>query len=118
MGFGGVNDIGELDAILDKEYRDIVRDEVEGALLGVELGRKPAGVSHDVGGTAGSHHRGEPREHRGGFLLRKEPGPRNIAGDSIGFEHAMRCGTAGVHHAFWDALVVEVGNLFSQMVVL
>jgi len=36
MRLGRVDDVGELDAVLDEEHRDIVADQVEVPLLGVE----------------------------------------------------------------------------------
>jgi hypothetical protein len=49
MGLAGVDDVGELDAVLDEEHRDVVADQVEVALIGVELDRKASGVTHRVG---------------------------------------------------------------------
>ena len=48
----GVDDVGELDPVLDEEDRHVVADEVEGALVGVELRREAAGVAHRVGRAA------------------------------------------------------------------
>jgi hypothetical protein len=51
-GLAGVDEVGELDAVLDEEHRDVVADQVEGALLGVELHGEAAGVAHRVGRAA------------------------------------------------------------------
>ena len=48
LGLGGVDDVGELDAVLDEEHRHVVADQVEGALVGVELHREPSGVTDGV----------------------------------------------------------------------
>ncbi len=46
---GRVDDVGELDAVLDEKHRHVVADQVEGALVGVELYREPARVPRRVG---------------------------------------------------------------------
>ena len=63
-GLPGVDDVGELDRVLDEEDRDVVADQVEGALVGVELRRETAGVAHRVGRAPRAEHGGEPHEHR------------------------------------------------------
>ena len=55
---------GNLIAVLDEEHRHVVADEVEGALVGVELRREPAGVADGVGRAARAQHRREPHEDR------------------------------------------------------
>jgi hypothetical protein len=45
---GGVDDVGELDAVLDEEDGDVVADQVEHALVGVELHREAPHVAHRV----------------------------------------------------------------------
>lgn len=54
MRLAGVDDVRELDRVLDEEDRDVVADEVEDALAGVELGREPPGVADGVGGAPGA----------------------------------------------------------------
>ena len=49
-GLAGVDDVGELDAVLDEEDRHVVADQVERALVGVELHREAPGVADRVGG--------------------------------------------------------------------
>ena len=49
---GGVDDVGELDAVLDEEDRHVVADKVEVALSGVELDREAADVADRVGRAA------------------------------------------------------------------
>ena len=55
---------GNLIAVLDEEHRDVVADQVEGALVGVELRREAAGVAHGVGRAPRAEHGGEADEHR------------------------------------------------------
>ena len=71
----GVDDVGELDAVLDEEDRDVVADQVEGALVGVELRREAAGVADRVGRAARAQHGGEADEDRGLLALRRGSRP-------------------------------------------
>ena len=116
---GGVDDVGELDAVLNEEHRHVVADQVEGALVGVELHREPAGVADGVGRPSGPEH-GRKAGEDVGFraLLAEEPGLGDRRRGAVGLEHAVRGGTAGVHHPLRDALMVEVGDLLPQVEVL
>ena len=64
LGLHRVDEVGELDAVLDEEDRDVVADEVEVALVGVELGREAAHVARRVGRAARADDRREAHEHR------------------------------------------------------
>ena len=119
MGLARVDDVGELDAVLDEEHRDVVADQVEVALVGVELDRESAGVAHRVGRPARAQDRREPAEDlRLLALAAEEAGLGDRRGGAVGLEHAVRRGAAGVHDALGDALVVEVGDLLAQVEVL
>ena len=115
---GRVDHVGELDAVLDEEDRDVVADEVEGALVGVELRREAPGVSDGVGRAAGPQDGREADEDRGLRALREEAGDRHVVRGAVALEDAVRAGAAGVHDPLGDALVVEVGDLLAQVVVL
>ena len=111
--------IGELDAVLDEEHRHVVADEVEVALLGVELDREAAGVAHGVGGAARAQHRREAAEHVGlRALFAEESGLADRRRGAVGLEHPVRGGAAGVHDALGNSLVVEVGDLLPEVEVL
>ena len=115
----GVDDVGELDGVLDEEDRDVVADQVPGALLRVELRREAAGVAHRVGRAARAQHRGEADEDRRlQALLGQDGGPRDLRGRTVGGEDAVRPGTPRVHDALRDPLVVEVHDLLAQVEVL
>ncbi len=116
--FGGVDDIGKLDAVLDEEDRDVVAHQVPGALVGVELHAPAARVAHGVGGTAGTQHGGEPHEDGGLLALGKHAGLGDRGGFAVGDEHAVGASATGVDHALRDPLVVEVGDLLAEVVVL
>ena len=44
----GVNEVGKLDRVLDEEHGDVVADEVEVSLLGVELHGKPPDITRRI----------------------------------------------------------------------
>ena len=116
MRLGGVDDVGELDAVLDEEHRDVVADEVEVALVGVELRREPAGVAHGVGRPARAQHGREADEHRRlDALWRGSAALVTPAGDPVADEDPVRAGAARVDHPLGDPLVVEVGDLLAQV---
>ena len=115
---GGVDQVRELDAVLDEEHRDVVADQVEDALLGVELRREATGVADRVGRPAGPRDRGEPNEHRCLDVLLQERSGGQLRCTAVPDEGAVRAGAAGVDDALRDALVVEVGDLLAQVVVL
>jgi len=63
----GVDQVGELDAILDEEDRHVVADQIHVPFRGVELHREAADVAHGVrgaAGAAGAYDGGEPHEYR------------------------------------------------------
>ena len=114
----GVDDVGELDAVLDEEDRHVVADQVPGALVGVELRGEAAGVAHGVGRAAAAQHRGEADEGRRTPALLEDAGQADLTGGAVALEVAVRGRATGVHHPLGDALVVEVGDLLAQVVVL
>lgn len=118
MRFARVDDVGELDPVLDEEHRHVVSDQVERALVGVELRRETAGVAHRVGRTPAAQNRREPDEDWGLLALGEEPGHRQFAGCAVALEHAVCAGAAGVDNALGDAFMVEVRDLLAQVVVL
>ena len=119
LRFAGVNDVGKLDAVLDEEDGHVVSDQVEGSFVGVELDRETAGVADCVGGTTRSENGRESHENRCPLTLL---GEKSCLGHGlrrpIGLERSMCGGTACVHDALRNPLVVEVGNLLAKMEVL
>ena len=63
-GFTAWIEVGELDGVLDEEHRDVVADQVEVALVGVELDGEAAHVAGHVGRAARAGHRREAHEDR------------------------------------------------------
>ena len=118
VGLAGVDDVGELDAVLDEEDRNVVADKVERALVGVELHCEAAGVPNGVGRTTRPQHRREPGEDRCLDAVSQKAGAGDRGCGAVATEDAMGSCSARVHHTLGDALVVEVRDLLSQVVVL
>lgn len=120
FGFHRVHEVGELDAVLNEEHREVVAHQVVIALFGIELGGEAAYVSHGVGRSARAGDRGEPNEHRrldtrAGQKFRRRVVRQPVV---VGLEIAVGAGAARVHHALRDAFMVEVGDLLPGMKVL
>src|SRR6202050_4173028 len=110
-----MDEIGKLDRILDKEDRDVVADEIEIALVGVEFDRKAANIAREVSGARAPGDGREPREDFGFLaLLGEERRPRQIRNRIGHFEIAVRPRSAGVHDALWNSLVIEMGDLLAE----
>ena len=89
MGFGGVDDVGKLDAVLNEEDRNIVTDQVECPLGCVELHREATGVSDGVGRAAGAEDGGEAGEDGGDGVLGEEARLGHGARHAVGLEDAV-----------------------------
>jgi hypothetical protein len=84
MRLGCVNDVGELDAVLDEEHRNVVSDEVECALRSVELHREAPGVADGVSRASRPEHGREPSKYRGECAaLSEELGLRDRPGRPV-----------------------------------
>ena len=55
--FDGMNQVGKLDRILNKEDRDIIADEIEIAFLGIEFDGKTADIARQIDGTRAARDR-------------------------------------------------------------
>lgn len=88
LGLHGVNEVRELDGILDEEHGDVIADDIEVTLVGVEPGSETVDVPGSVSTTAGTGNGGEP--DKDGSLLALavqegssgEVGPISIRGES------------------------------------
>ncbi len=115
LGFDRVDEVRKLDGILDEEHWHVVADQVEVALVGVELGGKAAHVAHGVRRAARALHGGEAHEYRGLLALcREERGLGQLAVVVVADEHAVCGGTARVDDALGDAFMIEVGELLAH----
>lgn len=116
---GSMDQIGELDGILDEEYRDIVANQIPVAFLRIDLDREAAHVANKIGRALVASDRGEAHESRR-FLAGplEEIGLRIARQRSICLEEAMSAVTARMHHTFGNALVVEVEDLLAEMEIV
>ena len=115
----GVDDVGELDPVLDEEDRHVVADQIEVALVRVELDREAAHVTNRVGRAARARDGREPDEHRRlAILLGQEPGLRRRGRGAVGPKHPVCRGATRVDDPLGDPLVVEVRDLLAEMEVL
>ena len=115
----GVDDVGELDPVLDEEHRDVVADQVEGALVRCRTSSRTRGCRGPCRPNRASRAPSRTDEHRRSRRPRpRKPARQMLAGVAVAHEDAVRAGAARVHHPLGDALVVEVGDLLAQVVVL
>src|SRR5690242_18204520 len=114
-----MDDVGKFDRVLNKKHRDVVSDEIPVALLGIDLDGKPAHITRQIGRALTARHGGEPHESRGLFAgPLKQIGARDVSKRFVIFEIAVGAKPPCVHHALWDALVVEMENLLAKMEIL
>ena len=119
VAFLGMDEVGELDGVANEECGGVVSDQIPVAFFGVELEGKPADVADGVGGAFFAGDGGEAAEHFGFFADLGEDLCLCVWGDVVcNGECAEGAGGLGVDDAFGDALTVEVGELFQQVVVL
>jgi len=113
-----VDEVGELDWILDEEYRSVVADHIVIALLGVVLDGKSAGVTVAIVGTALTCD-GRKAEEDGGLLsnLVQKLGLAKM-GDVVSHNtFTVSSGTLGVDNTFGDTLASEVSQFVDQVEV-
>ena len=112
------DEVLELHRVPDEEDRDVVPDDVQVALDGVEPQREAARVAPGVGAAPLPGHRGEP-DQRVGPGAGLEHRRLGVGTDVVGhLEVAERAAALGVRLALRDALPVEVRHLLDQIVIL
>ena len=79
LGLHRVDEVGELQPVLDEEHRDVVADEIEVALVRIELRREAAHVARGVGRAARTGDGREARERRRDRALAQERGGADVA---------------------------------------
>ena len=45
LGLDGMDQVGKLDAILNEKHRDVVADQIEDSLFGIEFDGEPPNIS-------------------------------------------------------------------------
>src|ERR1700680_4675598 len=63
--FGGMNEIGEFDCVLDKKHGHVIAHDVPVPFLSVKLYREAAHVAGKIRRSFVARHRREPHESRG-----------------------------------------------------
>jgi hypothetical protein len=119
LGLDRVDQVGELDRVLNEEDRDVVADEVEVAVVGVELDGEAADVAGGVGRAAEAGDRREAGEDRGPLRrVAEELGAGQRRHRRVDLEVAVGRRAPGVDHPLGDPLVIEVGDLLAEDEVL
>ena len=115
LHFHRMNEIGKLDRILDEEDGDVVADEIEVALVGIEFDRKSAHVARQVSGARAAGDGGEASENfRFLALFGEERRSRQMRNRIGHLEIAVRARPAGMNDALWNSLVIEMGDLLAK----
>ena len=114
-----MDEVLELRGVTHEEHRGVVADQIEVALVGVELQREPSGVANRVRIALFPGHRGEAGEHRGALADLGEKTRLGEPGDVLGdLEESVGTGALGMHDPLGDALAVEVLHLLHDIVVV
>src|SRR5690606_23823180 len=119
LGFYGMYQIWKFNTILDKENRHVIAYQIPVAFFGIKLSGKTAYVTYSVGRTPKAHYGGKAYENRS-FLVRivKQFCFCKFWYRPIALKISMCCGTSGVYHTFWYALMVKMCHLFPKMEIL
>src|SRR5450759_426880 len=117
--FYGMDEVGEFDGVLDKEYRDVVADQVPVAFLGVKFDSKSAYVTRGVDRTRATCDSRYTRKHRCLLTyLGEYPGGSVLFQRGRQLEEPVRGGRSRVNDALRNALMIEMGNLFAEDEIL
>ncbi len=115
----GMDQVGELHRVLDEEHRDVVADQVEVALVGIELHGEAAHVARRVDRAGAARHRREAREDLCPFArVLQERGLGQARHVLERLEVAVRGRAAGMDDALGNAFMVEMGDLLAQHEIL
>ena len=115
LGLRRMNEVREFDGVLDEEHGNVIADDIPVSLLRIQLYGETAYVAREICRTLAAGDRRKAYERFGFFERPREHiGFGNIAQRFVTFEKAARTEAARVHHAFRNALVVEVKDLFPE----
>ena len=103
LGLNGVDQVRELDGGLDEEDRDVVSDDVEVALVGVEANGEAVDITDGIGTTSRAGD-GREADEEGGLLalLGEERRASDVGIVAIAGEGAVSTSTAGMDSSFRD----------------
>lgn len=104
---------------LNKEDGNVVAHNVPITLLGVELDGEAAGIADGISAaTRALDGREADKDRRLAAGVGEDFGGSVLGSRVVEYsEVAVRSGSAGVHDALWDALVVEPVDLFERSVI-
>src|SRR5690606_14464107 len=107
--------IRELDPVLNKEYRRIIRHQVKITFFSIEFGRKTTNIAYSICRTTRPLYRRKTYKYR---RLYTGIGQKACFGQFfiawISFKKTMCADTAGMHNTFWNSLMVKMGNFFPK----
>lgn len=110
-----MNPVRKLHRILDEEHGKVIADEIEVALIGVELDRETPHVPRRIRRAALARDRGESDKDRRALAgLGEKRRARELRERFVAFEVAMRAGASSVHDALGNALMIEVNDLLAE----
>ena len=124
IGFERVNEVGELHWVTDEEDLQVVANQIPIAVLGVEFGGEAAGITQRFRAMAPVDDRRKADEDRRALALLLEQFGPGVLGDRLPadrpkrLEVSVRSGPSCMDDPLRDALPVEMGDLFDEVVVL
>ncbi|MND89836.1 hypothetical protein D3C80_819100 [compost metagenome] len=101
--------------ILNKEHRCVIANEIKNPFFGVELGGKTTDITHGVSRARAALNGRKTHEHGRDFIwVGKEVGFGYVAEIFIRLEITVCGRTTRMNDTFRNALVVKMGDFFSQ----
>ncbi len=114
-----VNQVGKLDRVLNKKYRDIVPDQVEIPFTRIKFHRETANVSRQIHRAAPSRDSRETSENRSLHpWISQKSRPRHRRHRTVWLKVPVSTGPARVNNTLRDPFVIEVRDLLSQHEIL
>src|SRR5690554_6312 len=108
-----VNEVGKLDAVVQKEHRGVIADDVVVTLTGVDFYRKAARIAREIAGILTSTHRREAYKNLGFFTFALQEISNCVFTQTlVKREVAISTGSARMHNPLWNPLAVKMRELF------
>lgn len=116
--FSSMDQVREFHCILNKEYGNVIADQVPIAFTGVELYRKAPDISGQIKGAFVSQYSGKAHERRSLFPgSLKQVGAGEFSLALVVFEIAVNAKASGMHHTFGNPLVVKMKQFLPKHLV-